>query len=73
MKQDEFYKLKNPSPKQTKELLRWTDDNGLKTDVTMLDVHKGMARIPSDRDFDTVVGLIDRGRLNSSGSSLGGI
>lgn len=58
MKQDVFYKLKNPSSKRAKELLRWANDNGLRTYVTMLDIHKSVARIPSDKNFDTVVNLI---------------
>jgi hypothetical protein len=51
--------MKNANPKKIKEFLKWANNNGLKTAVTMLDVHKSAGRIKSDKDFKTVLALID--------------
>lgn len=59
MSQNVFYKLKDPNPGVAKEIMGWADMEGLRTDVTMLDIHRSVGRIRSDKDFDTVVGLIN--------------
>jgi len=45
MSQDVFYKMEDVSPDTVKEVFRWADENGLRTDVTMLDISKSLARI----------------------------
>lgn len=57
---DDFYILKKKDPKAIAEILRFANENGLKTDVSMLDINISAARISSDKDFDVVTGLIDR-------------
>ena len=59
MDNDIFYRMMNGNPKEIKAILKWANENGLKTEVTMLDVHKSWSRTKSDKDFDTVVGLIN--------------
>ncbi|MCK4649544.1 hypothetical protein KAT51_08475 [bacterium] len=59
MGNDIFYRMKNGNPKEIKTILKWANKNGLKTMVTMLEAHKSWSRTKSDKDFDTVVGLIN--------------
>jgi hypothetical protein len=49
-----FYKLKNNSLRNIKNIISWADKNGVQTRVTMLDVTISLGRIRSDKDFETV-------------------
>lgn len=58
---DVFYKFKTQTIKDVKDILIWADNNGTCTHVTMLDIQKfGCGRVKSDKDFNTVLNLIDR-------------
>ena len=59
MIQDIFYKLKNNSLANIQNIMSWADDHGVLTGVTMLDTDVSFARIESDKDFKTVLNLID--------------
>ncbi len=63
MVQDIFYDLENKTVKKVKEILKWADENGERTDVDMLDVYKNWARTKSDKDLETVLSLIDKKAL----------
>lgn len=63
MVQDIFYDLENKTVKKVKEILKWADKNGERTDVDMLDVYKSWARTKSDKDLETVLSLIDKKAL----------
>ncbi len=63
MVQDIFYDLENKTVKKVKEILKWADENGERTDVDMLDVYKSWARTKSDKDLETVLSLIDKKAL----------
>ncbi len=56
--QDEFYFLKKNTVKKVKEILNWAKNNSLKLEVDML-VRGQLARIPSDKSFDEVLGLLN--------------
>jgi len=59
-----FYRLKNNSLRNIKNIIRWADKNGVLTRVTMLDVAISLGRIKSDKDFKTVLNLIDEKSRN---------
>lgn len=59
MRQDVFYKLKDDSLTNIRNIMSWADTNGVLTEVTMLDAGVSFARIESDKDFKTVLNLID--------------
>lgn len=59
MRQDVFYKLKDDSLTNIRNIMSWADNNGVLTEVTMLDAGVSFARIESDKDFKTVSNLID--------------
>lgn len=59
MGQDIFYRLKKKNVEKVKDMLKWAKNNSLKVEVTMLDIHKSWARIKSDKDFNTVLDLVD--------------
>ena len=59
MRQDIFYKLKDDSLTNIRNIMSWADTNGVLTEVTMLDAGVSFARIESDKDFKTVLNLID--------------
>ncbi|MBI4980565.1 hypothetical protein HZC30_03355 [Candidatus Woesearchaeota archaeon] len=63
MPQDIFYDLENKTVKKVRELLKWANENGERTDVDMLDVYKSWARTKSDKGLEKVLGLIDRKAL----------
>jgi len=56
---DVFYSLKSDSLADIKDILSWANKNGLRTNVTMLDVRVSFARIKSDKDFEEVFDLIN--------------
>jgi hypothetical protein len=58
-RRDIFYHLKNNTLANIRDIILWARNNGFRTDVTMLDVFVSMGRIKSDKDFDTVFGLIN--------------
>lgn len=57
---DVFYKLKNGSIRNIKDILIWADKNGSLTNVTMLDVNISFRREKSDRNFNTVLSQIGK-------------
>lgn len=57
---DVFYSLKNRDVKSVKSILRWANDNSLRTEITMLDIHKSLARTKSDKDFNTILDLVNK-------------
>lgn len=59
MIQDVFYKLKDDRLANIRNIMSWADNNGVLTEVTMLDTGVSFARIRSDKDFKTVLNLID--------------
>ena len=59
MVQDMFYDTEGITPETIREIFTWADGNGLKTEVTMLNADVSFARGRSDKDFYTVLGLID--------------
>ena len=60
MSNDIFYEMKNANLKKVKEVLKWANDNGARTEVTMLDIQKSWGRVASDKDFNTLLGLTDK-------------
>ena len=61
--QDNFYELRRTTVKKVKEILRWATQNGVYTEVTMLDINKSWGRIRSDKDFEAVLEAIDKKAL----------
>ena len=59
-KEDVFYKLENNSIANIKNILKWADEKGVSTQVTMLDVMVSCGRVKSDKDFKTVLNLVNR-------------
>jgi len=57
---DVFWTLKNNTVSNIKNILSWANKNGLRTEVTMLDVYVSAGRIKSDKDFQTVLSLVNR-------------
>ena len=57
---DIFWRLKNNTISNIKDILSWANKNGLRTEVTMLDVYVSAGRIKSDKDFLTVLNLVNR-------------
>ena len=55
-----FWTLKNNTVSNIKNILSWANKNGLRTEVTMLDVYVSAGRIKSDKDFQTVLSLVNR-------------
>lgn len=58
-RRDIFYYLKNNTLANIRDVILWADKNGFRTDVTMLDVRVSVGRVNSDKDFNTVFGLIN--------------
>lgn len=58
-KTDIFFRLKNRSIKNIKDIFIWANKNGLLTQVTMLDCRKSFSRIESDKEFSAVLNLIN--------------
>lgn len=60
MGEDIFYKLKNNSVKNVKEVLKWAKENSKLVRVHMLDCSKSYGRVKADKTFDEVFDLIDK-------------
>jgi len=56
---DDFYELEKPTLSKVREILAWADQNGIKTEVTMREEYVNIARVKSDKDFESVFKLID--------------
>lgn len=57
---DIFYYLKDGNVKNVKDIIKWADEIGLLTNITMLDCNQSCARKKSDKDLNTVLSFIDK-------------
>jgi hypothetical protein len=52
---DIFYKLIKKDIREIKDILLWTHQNAIKTEISMLDCSKSFARERADKSFDEVM------------------
>jgi len=59
-KNDVYYKIKEQTVKNIKDIFVWAKENCIRTKVTMLNISHSCGRVKSDKDFSTVLNLINK-------------